>query len=256
MQANLLQIPVVLLVFSAGFLAWPRIRRALAGRFQARATRSGTTRELAGREVDLVLGNSQPWPLTVALLLPLVALARSNEVHASTWLFYLTIASTLSGAMTGQAPERSRALWLRGDWSRSALFEAVEKSAWRHNGRVLVVLFVALLAIGIYAKIPLTVVAVGGPLLILGTVLSTYLGLTLTRGVRWTEATLGVAIMLILMSVAVAVGDAEAHMPWVIGLFLALSPVAAALRRVARKRWARIDWSECRREIQPALRAG
>ncbi|MDF3021481.1 MAG: hypothetical protein K0Q92_2784 [Steroidobacteraceae bacterium] len=256
MRANLLQIPVVLLVFSAGFLLWPRIRRALAGRFQARATKSGTTRELAGREIDLVLGNSQPWPLTVALLLPLVVLSRSDEVHASTWLFYLTIASTLSGAMTGQAPERSRALWLRGDWSRPALFEAVEKSAWRHNGRVLMVLFVALLAIGIYAKIPLAIVAVGGPLLILGTVLSTYLGLTLTRGVRWAEATLGVAVMLILMSIAWLMSDPDAHMAWVVGLFLAVSPLPAVFRRVARNRWAHIDWSECRREVQPALRAG
>lgn len=254
--ANLSQIPVILLLFSAGFLLWPRIRRVFAGRFQARATKSGATRELSGREVDLVLGNSQPWPLTVALLLPLVVLSRSDEVHASTWLFYLTIASTLSGAVTGQAPERSRALWLRGDWSRLSLFETVERSAWRHNGRVLMALFAALLAIGIYAKIPLTIVAVGGPLLILGTVLSTYLGLTLTRGVRWPESVLGVAVMLAMMSVAFLMADPEAHMPWVIGLFLALAPLAAALRRLARNRWAHLDWSECRREVQPALRAG
>lgn len=256
MRANLLQIPVILVVFSTGFLLWPRIRRAFAGRLQRRGATPGTTREFVGKEVDLVLGNSQPWPLIAALLIPLVFLSRSDDVHASTWLFYLTIASTLSGAMAGQAPERSRSLWLRGDWSRPAMFEAVEKSTWRHNGRVLMVLFAALLAIGIYAKIPLTTMAVGGPLLIIGTVLSTYLGLSLTRGVRWPEATLGVAVMAISMLIAMLMGDPEAHMTWVIGLFLALSTLAPILRRVARKRWAHIDWSECRREIQPALRAG
>lgn len=256
LQANLLQLPVILLVFSAGFLLWPRIRRALAGRLQPRAAKPGAMRELGGQEIDLVLGNSQPWPLTIALLIPLLVLSRSDAVHGSAWLFFLTIASTLGGAIAGQAPERSRSLWLRGDWSRPALFEAVEKSTWRHNGRVLLVLFTALLAIGIYTKIPLVIMAVGGPLLILGTVLSTYLGLTLTRGVRWREATAGVAVMLTLMLIALLMGDPEAYLPWVIGLFLALAPLPAVLRRVARNRWAHIDWSECRREVQPALRAG
>lgn len=256
MRANLLQIPVILVVFSTGFLLWPRIRRAIAGRLQRRGARLSATREFAGQEIDLVLCNSQPWPLAVALLIPLIVLARSDDVHASTWLFYLTIASTLSGAMAGQAPERSRSLWLRGDWSRPALFEAVEKSTWRHSGRVLLVLFAALLAIGIHQKIPLTTIAVGAPLLILGTVLSTYLGLTLTRGVRWPEATLGVAVMVTSMMIALLMGDPEAHMPWVVGLFVAMSALAPFLRRVARNRWAHIDWSECRREVQPALRAG
>jgi hypothetical protein len=256
LRTNALQILVVLPVFSAGFLLWPRIRRVLAHRLQQRTMKPGATREFAGREIDLVLGNSQPWPLTVALLLPLAVLSRSDDVHASVWLFYLTIASTLGGAIAGQAPERSRPLWLRGDWSRATLFEAVEKSAWRHNGLVLMVLFVALLAIGIYVKIPPAVMAVGAPLLILGTVSSTYLGLALTRGVRWPEATLGVVVMVTLMAIAVLMEYPEANYWLVVGLLLALSILAPALRRLARKRWSRIDWSECRREIQPVSRAG
>ena len=256
LRANLLQIPVILLVFSTAFLLWPRIRHRLPGGFRRGASGPVPSREFAGREIDLVLGNSQPWPLIGALMIPLVILARSENVHTSAWLFYLTIASTLSGAITGQSPERSRSLWLRGDWSRPALFDAVEKSAWRHNGLVLAVLFVALLLVGIYAKIPLAVMAVAGPLLILGAVSSTYLGLTLTRGVRWPEAALGVVVMVTLMVIALLMSDPQAHGPLVVGLLIALSLLATALRRLARKRWTRMDWSECRREIQPAVRAG
>jgi hypothetical protein len=253
LQLNLWQLAVFALVFSAGFLGWPRIKRLFAGRGRLRRAAS---RNVAGKEVDLLLGYAHPWPLIAALLVPAATAARSGNMDPTVWLFYLTIASTLCGAYAGQAPSRSRALWLRGSWTRSSLFATIEGSAWRHNGFVLVVLVAMLLAIGGYAKMPMAAMAVGIPLLIIGTVLSTYLGLMLTRGVRWPEATLGIAVMLSLMAIALATGK-QALDSWLLaGLLLVMAGIAIVLRQVALSRWARIDWSQCRSETQALVRAG
>jgi hypothetical protein len=58
----------------------------------------------------------------------------------SIWLFYLTIFSALSGAITSLAATRSRALWLRAHWTRGELFARVEAAFWRHNSYALGVL--------------------------------------------------------------------------------------------------------------------
>ena len=106
-------------------------RRVPAGDFRAAPT---------GREFDLMLGTSNPWLLVAAL----IATARARDPLRARRALGVAVLphhlQTVTGAFSGQAAERSRALWLRGDWSRAALFTAVERSVWRHNGLVLGVL--------------------------------------------------------------------------------------------------------------------
>lgn len=237
-----------LFVFSALFLLWPRLRLAAdklrLGKFIEYRRRQPT--RTRGREIDLLLGTANPWLLAVGQLLPVFLAARIGFYSAAVWLFYLTIFSTVAGAIAGQAAERSRALWLRGDWSTVQLFARVERSFWQHNNYVLGILVILMVAIGSYANLPVMLLATGLPLLILGTILSTYLGLMITQGLRWSESLLAVAVMLALMAVAVLAARHADDLLIVIGLEAALAVVALVLRFVARGRWARIDWMQCR----------
>lgn len=237
-----------LFTFGALFLAWPRLRLA-AGKLQPRSLvgfwNRGSIRT-RGREIDLLLGTANPWLLAVGQLVPVLLAARIGFYSAAVWLFYLTIFSTVAGAIAGQAAQRSRALWLRGDWSTLQLFSQVERSFWRHNNYVLGTLLILMVAIGSYANLPVMLLVTGLPLLILGTLLSTYLGLMITRGLRWSESVLAVAVMLALMAVAVLAARNTDGLLLVIVLESALAAIALTLRFVARGRWARIDWLQCR----------
>jgi hypothetical protein len=111
---------------------------------------------------------------------------------------------------------------------------------------VLGVLLLLMFAIGSYAQLPVMLLATGLPLLLLGTVLSTYLGLMITRGLRVAESVLAIVVMLALMAAAVlAVRNADDPLS-VLLLEFALALTAVALRYAARSRWAHIDWLQCR----------
>jgi hypothetical protein len=239
-----------LFTFSALFLLWRQLRLAAdrLGLGQFIEYRRQQPARTQGREIDLLLGTANPWLLAIGQLLPVFLAARIGFYSAAVWLFYLTIFSTVAGAIAGQAAERSRSLWLRGDWTTVQLFSRVERSFWRHNNYVLGILLILMVGIGSYANLPVMLLATGVPLLILGTILSTYLGLMITRGLRWSETLLAVAVMLALMAVAVLAARNSDDMLIVIILEAALALVALILRFVARARWARIDWMQCRTE--------
>jgi hypothetical protein len=172
------------------------------------------------------------------------------------WLFYLTIFSTVAGAIACQAAERSRVLWLRGKWSRGELFSQVERSFWRHNSFVLGSLILLMVSIGSYAALPVSLLAMGLPLLMLSTVLSTYLGLMVTRGLRFAEGALAVLAMLALMAVAVLAARADGetqNILIVVGIEAVMALAAVVLRAAAKARWQEIDWMLCRPDR--ALRA-
>jgi hypothetical protein len=247
---NLKQIAVIFTVFTVLFLTWPRLSSHFATR-RPQMISTGTAaagRSVAGKEVDLILGNANPWLFVAALAVPIVLASRAGRGYPQVWLLYLTIASTVAGALSGQAGERSRMLWLRTDWSRSELFDVIEKSAWRHNGLILGALVLFMLIGGVASDMPRFVLLAGIPIVVLGTVLSTYLGLMVTQGVRFPEVLLGVGVMLALMTLSLMVGG-EGNKPLAITvLILILAGLAAYLRHTARGRWSRIDWSECRRD--------
>jgi hypothetical protein len=237
-----------LLTFGALFLLWPRLRTVAERLPLSRLFRfpTGQPTRTRGREVDLLLGTANPWVLGIGQLLPVLLAARIGFYSAAVWLFYLTIFSTVAGAIAGQAAERSRALWLRGDWSTAQLFALVERSFWRHNNFVLGILLILMVAIGSYADLPVMLLVTGLPLLILGTVLSTSLGLMLTQRLRWAESLLAIVIMLALMAIAVLAARNSADLAVVGLLEAALAITALGLRYVARSRWTRIDWMQCR----------
>ena len=244
---NLVLLAISWTVFGVFFLFWPRIKAALSGRGMWRAARPQVaSSDTSGREVALILGTGNPWMLIGALALPLLIASRTGAQMPSFWLFFLTIFSTVTGAIAGQAAARSRALWLRRSWSRTELFDAVERSFWRHNAIVSAILLALMVGIGSYLRLPGELLAGGLPLLLLGTALSTYLGLMLTRGLRWMEITLGAAVMLTLMVVALLLGQALLNLWLIFSIEALLLGVAFALRVIARRRWSRIDWIECR----------
>jgi hypothetical protein len=245
---DLTQCGLTLAGFSVLFLIWPQLRHAVGKLRLDRVFgyQAGRSSRVRGREIDLLLGTSNPWLLAFGQLVPVLLAARIGYYSAAVWLFYLTIFSTVAGAIAGRAAERSRTLWLRGDWSRAQLFSQVERSFWRHNNYVLAILLILMVGIGSYAGLPVKLLATGVVLLILATVLSTYLGLMLTRGLRLAEAVLAVAVMMALMAVAILAARNSDDVATVLGLELLLALAAWALRNVARSRWARIDWMQCR----------
>ena len=245
---NLQQIAVIWIVFGTGFLLWPRYRAAVARLSRFARFSGGLNRNIARREFDLMLGTANPWLLIAAQVGPIVIASRIGYDTPSVWLYYLTIFSTVAGAIAGQAAERTRALWLRGDWSREVLFTQVERSFWRHNSYVLGSLLLLMVGIGSYAGFSVTLLVAGLPLLVLGTVLSTYLGLMITRGMRLLEAVLGVGVMLGLMAVSVLVAGERVDLVSVIALEVFLAVLAVVLRSAARRRWTQIDWMLCRRD--------
>jgi hypothetical protein len=254
---NLQQIAVIWIVFGTGFLLWPRYQAAIARRSRRRFADVGVrlARDTVGREFDLMLGTANPWLLIGALVVPVIIATRFVDGMTSVWLYFLTIFSTVAGAIAGEAASRSRSLWLRGGWSRAALFSAIERSFWRHNGYVLGSLMLLTIGIGSYAGFSARMLAAGLPLLMLGTVLSTYLGLMITRGLRWIEVTLGVVVMLALMASAEMVAQENVSLTAVIALEIALAVFAIVLRVIAQRRWTQIDWMLCRRDRALSARA-
>ena len=114
-------------------------------------------------------------------------------------------------------------------------------------------LLILMVTIGSYAGLSASVLLIGIPLLILGTVLSTYLGLMVTRGLRWLEGTLAVAVMLTLMAIAVLAARGGEQL-LIVALEIVLAGTALALRFAARERWQHLDWALCRPELAPRAR--
>ncbi len=140
-------------------------------------------------------------------------------------------------------------LWLRGNWTREELFSQVERSFWRHNSYVMGALIALMVGIGSYSALPVSLLAIGLPLLLLSTVLSTYLGLMVTRGLRLLEGAMGVSVMLALMAVAVIAARADGDkqdLLIVIAVEVVMAIGAIVLRGAARARWQNIDWMLCR----------
>jgi len=246
---NLQQLAVVWAVFGAGFLWWPEIK---ARRPRAPEPFDGVTRALSGRstgrEFDVVLGTANPWPGVLASILPLALMVHFVGNAPGVWLSFLAIFSTVAGAASGQVPGRSRALWLRGNWTRASLFSAVERSVWRHNVHLLGALTLAFLGVGIYGGYSVALLACGIPLLVLGSALSTYLGLAATKGLHWLEILCAIAVMFAPMFLMKFVSKANPDLLTVFALELGFFLLAAGLRQIARRRWLDIDWVQCRPE--------
>ncbi len=196
-----------------------------------------------GSELEWLLGTSRPWVVALGQALP-IAVAAAAVRQNVVWLFNLALLSGISGAITSMAAGRSRALWLRYGWTREELFRRVETAYWRYNAHSLGVLLLLFVAIGSYLELETPVLALGLVLLALGSIVSAYLGLTMTRGLRAGETVAGIATMALMLFVSVAV--AEANVGRAVTLELGLVALAAAYRTIAMARWKALDWMLCR----------
>jgi hypothetical protein len=260
LRANLTQLGVTWAAFAILFLTWPRWRTL--GRLRVAeqsALRTLLRPRTAGRVIDLLLGTSHPWVMAAALALPTLLAIRISSYVPGAWLYCLVLFSTSSAAIAGQASGRSRTLWLRGGWSRVELFREAERSFWRHNFIVLAVLLVVMVAVGTYVNLAPQLMALGIPLLVLGTALGTYLGLMVTRGVGWQEATLAILVMLSLMAGALIASRVDlskvTDVARLILLGVALVAAAVTFRFLSLRRWEHIDWtaSRCERAIRARM---
>lgn len=199
----------------------------------------------AGTELDLLLGTMRPWVVAIGQAVP-VAAAGWLIFDLRAWLFFLALFTAISGAITSTAAARSRALWLKRDWTRAEMFQRVEAAYWRYNAYPLGVLLLLFVAFGSYRELPTPVLALGVPLLVLGSVVSTQLGLMMTRGLRWLEVVLGVGTMGLLMWTSIAVVGAETRLARAIELEVLLAAAALVFRFWAKTRWQGLDWLVCR----------
>jgi hypothetical protein len=236
-------------------LAYGGVRHSLAQRFGGASYRGG------GREVDFMLGTANPWPLALVQIVPIaIATYYFRDYHPyaadapNPLLPVMTILSVVSGGLTAVAATRARALWLRAHWTRSELFASAERAFWGHNCFVLGVLLVALVAVGSWLELPTKTLAFGLGLLMLGTALSTYLGLIVTASIGWTECVLAAATMIGLMQASIYIASPSFPTTTIVALQGGLAVVALAFRQLAARRWARLDWMLCRADstVRPA----
>jgi hypothetical protein len=240
---------IVWLAFATIFLLAARIKRsvsALRAWFGERYLGFFGTDYRPGREIDLVLGTSRPWLLGLGQVL-LIAIASQLVAWPPLWLFFLTLFGAISGAVTSFAATRSRALWLRGNWSRPELFNRVEAVFWRYNVHALAALLILLVVIWSYYDLSTSLLVLGLPLLVLSTTASTYLGLMMTRGLGWFEAMLGAATMALLIAASGFIVKEDIEV--VVALEMIVAILAVTFRHSARARWSGVDWMLCRPEV-------
>ena len=244
------------LVFAVLLLAGGRIRHALQGP-RARLKRLGTRavpafRYTAGAELDLLLGTTRPWIVALGQVIPIGVMAWFVP-ESRIWLVFLVTFSAISGAITSQAAARSRRLWLRYDWTREEIRRRVERAYWRFNACSLGVLLTLFVGLGLYAEFDMSIMMHSLALIVLGSIVCTYLGLLITRGLGWFETIVGILTMtaLTLAALAVVRNDFGAA----IGLEALLAGLAIVYRFMARSRWLALDWMRCRFET-PVRGAG
>lgn len=230
---------------SAAFLCAPRWRRWRV--FSTLPLRSGTRSampaDVQGREFALLAGLARPWVLAIGLAMP-IAVATLFIASPDIWLCYFMLCSVICGGISSQTVPRSRALWLRGTWSRVRLFGQLEALFWTQSAYCLSVLVVLLVAVGSYLNFPTVLLAVGIPLLLLGCTVGTYLGFMMTRGIGWVDG-LAAALTMVLM-LGIALNALSLSYPVLGAADLSLAGLALAFRSSARKRWAHLDWMVCR----------
>ena len=238
------------------FLCAPRLRgrrQSWTALHQRAIERSGSHyRE--GQEVGLMLGHSQPWVLAVGQAFP-VLIATRFVTAPTLWLFYFALCSAISGAIASTAAGRCRNLWLRAPWTRQEIFAHVEYSFLKQNSYCVSVLLLLLVGIGSYQDFPIQMLVLGIPLLVIGTMASTWLGLMMTRTIGWSDSICAVLTMTLMMAAAIYAAGTSREWTLAIVLEAALAILAGGFRLSAIKRWSQLDWAFARTERHMGLPA-
>jgi len=234
-------------VYATLLLSGGRLRHSLPT-LRARLTALGERifpvfRYSAGHEVDLLLGTTRPWIVALGQAIP-IGLMVWFVPFAPIWIMFLVTFSAIAGATTSQAAAHSRRLWLRYDWTREDIRRRVEAAYWRYNAWALSVLLVIYMGLASYAGFDWEVVALSIVLIMLGGIACTYLGLMITRGLGWFEATLGILSMIVLVLAAFAI--LRGMFVAAVELEVVLAGLGVAYALIARRRWGALDWMQCR----------
>jgi hypothetical protein len=240
------------LAFAALLLLGSRLRHAFGVAWRSFAARLRSalppSSYAEGAELPLLLGTDRPWIVAIGQGLPVLGAAWLAPAHR-VWLVYVMFFGAISAAVTSLAAARSRVLWLRSGWTRDELFARVESAYWRHNAYALGVLLMLFVAVGSYFELPASILAHGLVLIVLGGIVSSYLGLIMTRGLRALETVLGVVTMGLLIYTANEITAPGMNLAPTIALELAVAALAIAYRILAKGRWRSLDWMVCRNPL-------
>jgi hypothetical protein len=245
-------------MLAAGLMLAPRFKGIVGRARQAIAARSGGSSYHGGGEIAFMMGTARPWGLALGQVAP-IALAAwlipglntggAAQSLPAPWLYFMTILSVLAGGTASLAATRSRSLWLRAHWTRAELFRRVEDAFWRYNSYTIGVLLITVAVIGDRFVLPTKLLAFGLGLVMLGTTISTYLGLMITATITWTQAALAVAGIGGLLMTAAYAADPTTSVAKLVAFEAALGVAALAFREIARRRWRDLDWMRCRPEL-------
>jgi hypothetical protein len=244
---------------AAALLLAPRAKHAIAtlrGAFARRAAVALDSGYTGGDELEILTGTAHPWRLALGQAVPVIVAAYlvgwlygevAVDLKAKVWLFYLTILSVLSGAPASFAAARTRSLWLRTNSTRAELFARIEAAFWKRNSYALGILLVTMVAVGSYFDMPTRALAFSLALLVLGTTVSTYLGLMTTRTIGWALALVAIGSMLALLAASIYATNPNVSASKVVAAEVGLAMLAVALRAFGARRWVELDWMLCRR---------
>jgi hypothetical protein len=236
------------LVFATVLLGGGRLRhsmQALRARLRTLGARLlPSARFSDGGEIDLLLGTTRPWIVALGQAVP-IGLMIWFVPFAPIWIVFLVTFSAIAGAMTSQAASLSRRFWLRYDWTRDDVRRHVERAYWRYNTWSIGVLLLIYAGLASYAGyFDREAIVLSFLLIVVGGIACTYLGLIITRGLGWFEASLGVLTMAALVLAAFAI--VREQYVAAIELVAMLIALGIAYALIARRRWQALDWMQCR----------
>jgi hypothetical protein len=233
-------------VYVFWYPTWRHVAQLLAQRGRATLLRSFVAWDTRGQEFALLLGLQGRWIQALAYVVVLALTYGSIADPGAPKLFFFSMYAVVAGAVVGVVASKSRALWLRCAWSRDELFLNVEWLAWRQMGIAVGVLVFWFVVAGLYSDGAAMRVAVGAVFISLVYCVCLYISLLQTRGTRWADAGVAMALMLPTMAMAAYGSSSDANIGYVTA-FEALLVVAAVLLRVwAKHRWTQLDWMVCR----------
>jgi uncharacterized membrane protein len=125
------------------------------------------------------------------------------------------------------------------------MFLNVERFVWRQMGIAMAVLVFWFLAAGLYFDGAVWRTAIGTIFIALVFCVCLYISLLQTRGMRWADAGIAMAVMLPTMAMA-SYGSRDAPAAHVLGFELLLVVAIYSIRVWAKRRWTDLDWMLCK----------
>jgi hypothetical protein len=260
------------MVFAAGVAAWtafsvwyvnaPHVLRRnlpaarIAGQTPELFPTLGTTRGFRRASDDvtvsratavslyLIGSESRIWSSAgVGVLIAVLCVAAQFLPFQPPLTLMLMVPGVIAATMAAVSVRRTRLLWLRAGLERSALFAIAERLALRSIGLVAAVPVAALVTIAIFEEPSLaTSVLLHAGTLIAFTLCALFTGMLFTRGpLNAIGFLLIMSVPYVLISTSLELHKAGSPFMHA-GALLLFIALALLLRRLAQRRWIRLDW--------------